>query len=167
MEAFPSSCCCYLNFSNLKTGYTWLLIGFCFAHLIFFFQLTGNSVVSNRVISSSYIFYIKVKSLAYELTAAGRPLSTQDFKICVFKFLKFDFCDFVTTLATHSSAIFISRIAQPFPHSWIYQFWMPSSLLFSRHLLNVPHLRPTMFNLALLPLIGVIVDIYIPIKNLK
>lgn len=67
-------------------------------------------------------FLYKAKALSDELSAAGRPLSLQDFNLYVFKGLSSDFRDLVTTLATRPS---------PLPYSELH------SLILSHEFMNM------------------------------
>ncbi|PHT68296.1 hypothetical protein T459_27783 [Capsicum annuum] len=55
-------------------------------------------------------FLQKAKLLSDELAAAGRPLYTSNFNICVFKGLRSDFKDIVTTLSARPEPVSYSKL---------------------------------------------------------
>ena len=59
----------------------------------------------------------KAKALFDELAAAGRPVSLEDFNLYVFRGLREEFKDLVTSLITKAEPFIIYRSSQSSPHA--------------------------------------------------
>ena len=83
------------------------------------------------------------KSLVDELAAAGRPLSPEDFNLYVFRGLRGEFKDLVTSLVTKAEPLSTTNLhSHLFTHECLYKTSLPS-MAANPPLLPTPSLLPS------------------------
>ncbi|KAJ6733370.1 hypothetical protein OIU74_005177 [Salix koriyanagi] len=92
------------------------------------------------------LFLQRAKGLFDELAAAGRPISLTDFNLYVFRGLRSDFRDLVTTLSTKADPLSYSELHSHLStHEFIHRNSMASSITSAAPLLPSPILQPAAY----------------------